>query len=190
VSALAPREVEDLVERSQAGCVTAFETLVGLFEKRIFHFLFQMTHHQHDAEDLTQVTFLKAYQNLHRFRMGHAFSTWLFTIAKRSALNHFRDRKPAEELDEDLAAETENPSVRLEKEDASENLWELARSLTPDQYEALWLRYGEGFSMAEIARVMNTNSLRVRVLLHRGRACLAKKLRRKNPRSEAEGLLQ
>ena len=173
-------DVQDLAERSRAGCSASFEALVLHFEKRIFHYLYQMTRNQHDAEDLTQVTFLKAYRNLHRFRSSHAFSTWLFTIAKRTALNHFRDRRPSEELEPDLPSDTEDPSVALEKEDAHENLWNLARTLTPDQYEALWLRYGQGFSISEVARVMQTNSLRVRVLLHRGRAALAKKLKAKH----------
>jgi RNA polymerase sigma-70 factor (ECF subfamily) len=137
-----------------------------------------MTGNQHDAEDLTQVTFLKAFQNIHRYQSSHAFQAWLFTIAKRTALNHFRDRRPAEELGPDLPADTESPSVTTEKEDARGRLWKLAYSLKPDQYEALWLRYGEGFSISQVARVMKTNSIRVRVLLHRARAALAKKLER------------
>ena len=54
----------------------------------------------------------------------------------------------------------------------------LARSLKPEQYEALWLRYSEGLSISDIARVRQCNSLAVRVLLHRARAALAKKLKR------------
>jgi len=82
------------------------------------------------------------------------------------------------ELPEDLEAETENPSVILQKKDEHFAIWESAKSLKPDQYEALWLRYGEGFSITETARIMNTNSIRVRVLLHRARTALAKKMTR------------
>jgi RNA polymerase sigma-70 factor, ECF subfamily len=171
-------DIEDLAARSGAGCAESFEALVSHFEKRIFHYLFHMTRNQHDAEDLTQVTFLKAYQNIHRYQSKHAFSTWLFTIAKRTALNHFRDSRPVEELGPELPSEAEDHSIILEKEDANDGLWKLARSLKPDQHEALWLRYGEGFSISEVARVMRTNSLRVRVLLHRARAALAKAVTR------------
>ena len=62
------------------------------------------------------------------------------------------------------------------------SLWALARRLKPAQYEALWLRYVEGFSIAEAARVMRTNPIRVRVLLHRGRAALGELLEQKDPR--------
>lgn len=167
--------IEALAERSRGGCRVSFEALVTHFEKRVFHYLLQMVRNRHDAEDLTQVTFLKAYQNIQRYRSNHAFSAWLFTIAKRVAMNHVRDRRAFEALDPELAANAETPSLIIQRKDASGRLWRLARSLKPDQYEALWLRYGEGFSIAESATIMKTNSLRVRVLLHRGRAALAKK---------------
>jgi RNA polymerase sigma-70 factor, ECF subfamily len=173
---LAQPDVDALAERSRAGCAASFEALVVHFERRIYGYLYQMTGNQHDAEDLTQVTFLKAFRNIHRYQPNHAFNAWLFTIAKRTALNHFRDRRPAEELGTDLAAESEHPGTVLEREDDRAAIWELARTLKPAQYEALWLRYGEEFSIAQIARVMKTNSLRVRVLLHRARSILAKKL--------------
>lgn len=169
-------DIEDLAERSRAGCSASFEALVTHFEKRIFHYLYQMTGNQHDAEDLTQVTFLKAYQNLHRYQSNRAFNAWIFTIAKRTALNHIRDRKPSEELGPEIPAASENPGVILEKEDTRGGIWKAAKRLKPDQYEALWLRYGEDFSIDQIAQIMKTNSLRVRVLLHRGRAALGKKL--------------
>lgn len=173
--------VEELADRSREGCRASFEALVGHFEKRIFQFLYQMTRNQHDAEDLTQVTFLKAFQNIHRYQSNRAFGAWLFTIAKRTALNHFRDSHPAEELGPEIPAATENPSRLLEIEDARSGLWKIARTLKPEQYEALWLRYAEGFSISEISRIMRCNSLRVRVLLHRSRAALARKLTDFNP---------
>ena len=179
--------IEVLADRARSGCRESFEALVVHFEKRIFRYLLQMTRNQHDAEDLTQVTFLKAFQNMHRYQSNHAFSAWLFTIAKRTALNHFRDSRPSEELAPEMAASTESPSVLTEREDASCGLWKIARSLKPDHYEALWLRYGEGFSISETANIMKTNALRIRVILHRARAALGKKLTQ-GSRSESFGL--
>lgn len=169
-------EIEVLADRARTGCARSFEALVAHFEKRIFHYLRQLTRNEHDAEDLTQVTFLKAYQNIHRYQSNRAFHAWLFTIAKRTALNHFRDSHPADELQPDLPSPLESPSQVVEKEDARAGLWNLARTLKADQYESLWLRYGEGFSISEIARIRGTTSLGARVLLHRARAALAKKL--------------
>jgi RNA polymerase sigma-70 factor (ECF subfamily) len=170
--------IEALAERSRAGCRDSFEALVTLFERRIFNFLWQMTRNEHDAQDLTQVTFLKAYQNIGSYQSKGTFQAWLFTIAKRTALNHLRDKRPTEELQPDLEASADSPSTAAEKKDVSSSVWTLARSLKPKQFEALWLRYAEGFSIAETARIMQTNSLQVRVLLHRARSALGKKLTR------------
>src|SRR5688572_3528747 len=113
--------IEDLAARASEGCRASFEALIAHFEKRIFGDLYQLTRNQHDAEDLTQVTFLKAYRNIHRYHSKHAFHAWLFTIAKRTALNHFRDHRPVEELAPDLPAKTESPSVIAERADAQCN---------------------------------------------------------------------
>ncbi len=168
---------ERLVERCQAGCPEAFGILVQRYEERIFNFLFQMTRNRHDAEDLTQDTFLKAYKAIQRFNTSQGFSTWLFTIAKRTAYNHFRDNKPSQELPSDEQADCKDPLTLLQEKDEQTSIWKLAEALNPDQYEALWLRYGEGFSMSEIATILRTNQIRVRVLLHRARKILAKSLR-------------
>ena len=169
--------LEQLVDRSKAGSREAFESLVERFEQRIFNFLCQLTGNAHDAEDLAQETFIKAYHNLHRFSSNHGFSTWLFTIAKRTAFNHFRSAKPFQELSGEEELDFDDPSTLLEQKDATRSVWKWARTaLNPAQYEALWLRYGEGFSIAETARILNTNQIRVRVLLHRGRNRLAEKL--------------
>src|SRR5690348_1949389 len=71
---------EQLAERSKAGCLDAFEQLVLRYEVRIFNFLLQFTRNYHDAEDLTQETFLKAHRNLHRYNSSFLFAPWLFTI--------------------------------------------------------------------------------------------------------------
>jgi len=167
---------ERLVEQCQAGSLEAFERLVEHYEKRIFNFLCQMTNNPHDAEDLAQETFLKAYQGIHRFDSACGFSTWLFTIAKRTAYNHFRAARRPQEMPREAEADFDDPSVLLEQKDEKSSLWKTARTLPQDQHESLWLRYGEGFSVAETAKIMRTNQIRVRVLLHRARKALAKTL--------------
>ncbi|MBM3841535.1 MAG: RNA polymerase sigma factor [Verrucomicrobia bacterium] len=174
---------EQLAERCQTGCRASFEKLVEQFESQIFNFLLRLTGNRHDAEDLTQDTFVKAYQNIHRYQPAYAFAAWLFTIAKRTAFSHFRAAKPMEEIRSDLQTDSHDPSTALEKQDDSRSLWELAKKLKPKQHEALWLRYGEGFSIAEVARIMKTNQIHVKVLLHRARTALAARLQRDRDQS-------
>lgn len=174
-----PAVVAELVARCQSGDVDAFSGLIEHFEKRVFHFVLRMTRQAQDAEDITQDTFVKVWRNIHRFRIGNTFSTWLFTIARRTALNQLRSLKPTQELADYDQAVNNNPARATEERERSQSVWSLAQNLKPHQYEALWLRYGEGFSIGEIAQVMGTNAIRVRVLLHRGRKRMAEILNRR-----------
>lgn len=167
-----------LLARCRNGDDDAFALLVEQCAERLFNFLLKFTGNTHDAEDLAQETFLKVHRSLARFDLSRAFLPWLFTIARRTALNHLRARRPTDPLPDEFA-ETEtadNPSVTLADSDDRATLWRLARQLKPRQYEALWLCYGEGFNVAEIAAVLRTNSIYAKVLLHRARRALLCKL--------------
>ena len=164
--------LEELAARAKAGSVPAFERIVEETKDRLFNYVLQLVRNEHDAEDLTQEAFIKAFRNLHSFDGRARFTTWLYTIAKNAAFSHLRRRKlhqPIEDLEEVLAAE-----ISPERDDS---IWRLARGLKRKFNETLWLFYAEGFSLKETAAIMNTNLITVRVNLYRARAALAKKLR-------------
>ena len=167
---------EELARRAGAGCADSFTTLVTRHGAGVFNYLLRMTGNSHDAEDLTQETFLKVFRSLGRADPPIAFTAWLFTIARRTALNHFRAARPAEELNPETASGTPDPASVAAAEDDRCSLWGLAKRLKRQQFEALWLRYAEGLAVNEIARVMRLHSIHVRVLLHRGRRQLARRL--------------
>ncbi len=167
---------EQLARRSQAGCPESFERLLLRYEAPVFNFLHQLTRNRQDAEDLTQETFLRAYRSLYRYNPSLSFATWLFTIARRAAASHFRAATQFEELPADDQAVEADPAKLLESQDEQNSIWRQARTLKPNQFEALWLRYQEGFSVAETARIMRTNQIHVKVLLHRARASLSEML--------------
>ena len=66
----------------------------GQFEKPLYHFLLTKTRNHHQAEDLLQDTFLITYRKLDRFNPTYPFSSWIFTIANRLAISHYRKQKP------------------------------------------------------------------------------------------------
>ena len=174
--------VEVLVQLSQAGSLEAFDALVERHQTAVFNFLCRFTGNVHDAEDLTQDTFVKAHRALPRFQRARAFLPWLFTIARRTALNHFRDRRPADPLpDPDLLPDPASgaaPDTIAGRQDLSASIWRVARRLKPRQHEALWLHYGENLGIEDVATIMRTSRLNVRVLLHRARRELRRLLRR------------
>jgi RNA polymerase sigma-70 factor, ECF subfamily len=169
---------EQLVQKCREGCSDSFEHLVGLHADRIYNFICQMVGNRTDAEDLTQDTFVKVYQNLARYNPDYAFTTWLFAIARNTIANYYRRRIHHEPLPEEIGVDDRHPAEAMEQQDLRNSLWDLARKLKTNQYEALWLRYGEDFSIAEVARIMRTNSIYVKVLLHRARSQLAKAMNR------------
>lgn len=168
---------EELARQCQKGCRESFERLVRRFDQPVLRFLDTMVNNRQDAEDLAQDTFVKAYKSIHRFNPEYKFAPWLFTIAKRTAMNHYRDSRPTLALDFDQEADEQSPAAALEQKERTEGLWDKAkRCLKPSQYRALRLRYGEELSIAETAAAMQTKEIRVRVLLHRARKQLAKHL--------------
>ena len=177
---------EELAARAAAGSRPAFEELVTRYGPRLLHFLRTRSGAGEDVEDLVQETFLKAYRNIGRYDPSRRFSTWLYTIAFRLAVSRHRS-KGARTLPLDPEG-AEHPSpgpqealIRKEEARKSGNIWLLARTLKPSEYEVLWLRYAEEMPLKDIARTMKKSLVGVRVLLHRSRLRLGEKLRAPAP---------
>jgi RNA polymerase sigma-70 factor, ECF subfamily len=169
-----PAEAE-LVRETLEGRTEAFAQIVHMHSARIFNFIHQMTRQAQDAEDLTQQTFIKAYQNLHRFDRTRPFAAWLFTIARRTALNHFRAARKWEEMPEEAASNEPSPARQTENRDNVNSLWERARRiLSPREFEVMWLRFAEELSVEETAKVTGLTRPHVKILVFRARHQLMK----------------
>jgi RNA polymerase sigma-70 factor (ECF subfamily) len=192
--AQAQKEFEaEQFRRAQSGCPEAFSALVDAYGPRILRYLGRWTGNDHDAEDLTQETFLKAYRNLKHCAHARAVGGWLFTIARRTALNFHRARRSRPSHCVELDSELAEPARSNPVADADDRVWELARGLAPAHYEVLWLSYAEGLSVAEVARVMGCSAINVRVRLHRARHLLRRRLeldQRGNNSEESESRKQ
>jgi RNA polymerase sigma-70 factor (ECF subfamily) len=186
--AAAPTDGE-LATRAAAGSRPAFEELAARYSLRLFHFLRSRSGSDEDVEDLVQETLLKAYRNIGRFDPQRRFSTWLYTIAIRLSISRHRalgaQTLPLVPLDPEGP---EHPSpgpqeslIRKEEARESGNIWQLARTLNPAEYEVLWLRYAEEMSIKDIALAVKKSPVGVRVLLHRSRLKLAKRLTAPSP---------
>ena len=164
---------EELAVRSQNGCQASFAELVRRYGGRLLVLMQQRTGNLHDAEDLVQDTFVKAYRNIHRYQSSFRFSTWLFTIATRLADSHYRRRHILQGVSQ-ATSDLPSPDTVAVDDESRENLWALARSLSTNQHQALWLRYAEDMSIKEIAKVMRKTQVSVKVLLYRARMNLAR----------------
>lgn len=168
------RADEELAREAQDGSLECFEELVRRYETRLYRFLARACRNDADGADLTQETFVTAYTKLERFNPAQSFATWLFTIARRKCIDHLRARQPVsgealpESVDED------SPAELLARRDEQADLWQRARAVLSDaQFQALWLKYVEELSVAEIAKVLRLTRTHVKVILFRARTALA-----------------
>jgi len=166
---------EELAVEVASGSRAAFEELICRYSSRLFYFLRHRLSTNQDIEDLIQETFLKAFRHIDRYNPEFKFSTWLYTVALRLAISHYRSNKTKDlsSLPYHLPID---PQEIVTRKDQSQKMWSCAKSLHNKQYEALWLRYMEDMAVKEIALVMNKTQVQVRVLLHRARINLGKKL--------------
>lgn len=168
-AAASPTEAE-LVRASVAGEAGAFDQLVHLHARRVFNYIYQMTRQAQDAEDLAQQTFIKAHASLGHFDPERPLIAWLLTIARRTALNHFRAARQWEPVSAELPADDPSPASQAESRDRTEDLWAHARRvLSPREFEVLWLRFAEVLSVADAARVANLTRTHVKILVFRAR---------------------
>jgi RNA polymerase sigma factor (sigma-70 family) len=168
---------EELVICAQKGNEESFAELVCRYRTRLMFIMQRYTSNMDDAEDLAQDTFIKAYQNIQKYKSEFKFSVWLFTIARRLAINHYHHaKKNNEAVWESISRNVTCNEVTQEQ--PGESLWALAESLPNNQYHVLWLMYVENMSVKEISRVMGKTQVNIKVLLYRARKNMATQLKR------------
>jgi RNA polymerase sigma-70 factor (ECF subfamily) len=175
LTALTP---EQLACRAQAGCRASFAELVTRFHARLLNFLHHRTGGSADPEDLAQDAFTRAWQNIHTYSPRWRFSTWLYSIATRLAIDHFRARRPRQ-LDgqqDRIQSDGADPARAADQHEQHCSIWSAAAELLTDaQRTVLWLRYAEDLSMKDIARATGKSQISVRVTLFRARSILAER---------------
>lgn len=121
------------------------------------------------AEDLTAATFERAWRHRRRYRADlGAFSTWLFTIARRLAADHFRSTRPEAPLEAAEAFHRQpTPEETLAQRDDHRRLGTLLTALPERQRELVALKYGAGLTNRQIAAQTGLSETNVGTLLHR-----------------------
>ena len=157
----------ELIKLSLSGDSDAYGCLVNSYSSRIFSIVYRMTNNYHEAEDITQETFVKAYDRLNNYKIRYKFFSWLCTIAlnitrnrlrRKSILKFFSLDKRAVPGDEDsrpieLADGTLTPEEELLKKEKMGKINELVYSLPVRYREIFLMRNLEEMSYAEISRV-------------------------------------
>lgn len=168
-----------VVERVQAGDVAAFDQLILKYRMRVYATIYHMTSNREDAADLTQDSFIKAFQSINRFHGQSSFFTWLYRIAVNSALTHIRRNKlrsffSFDKVHEDVkVAEiidhlTDKKDVERDVfvSELQEKLNEAMQKLSIPHRTVVTLFEIDGLSHEEIADIMDCSVGTVRSRLH------------------------
>jgi RNA polymerase sigma-70 factor, ECF subfamily len=189
-----PRVIEgQFIERLKRGDAAAFETLVNERSGEIYGLLYRLTENNEEARDLTQETFLRAFQSIQHFRGESDLRTWIYRIAINQARNRWRwwrRRRRDSTVSLDSSAENGGPTLvatlRADGVPSPEQdtlaherqkaLHAALKSLRRVYRETVILRDIEGFAYEEIASTLEISVGTVKSRLARGRQELRRKL--------------
>ena len=179
-----------VVQRVQAGNVGAYDQLVQKYREHIFSLVYNMTSNREDASDLTQETFIKAFQAIARFKGKSSFFTWIYRIAVNHTMTFLKKRnrrrfisyeKIGEELSNSEIFERLTATNRSEKgvlvSELQEKLNDALQKLSPKHRTVVILHEIEGLEHAQIAEITKTSPGTVRSRLHYAKQQLQSYLR-------------
>ena len=176
-----------LIERARNGESAAFRELVERYQKKIYYFSLDLTGNHHDAEDLSQEVFIKAFRSLDGFRGDAKLSSWLYRIAVNTRINQSRNKaytamKAQENLDT-INWETysgtnasDNPEEQAHAGLIQKHIDEAMNELSVRERCVFVLRHYNDFPLAQIAEIMSINLGTVKSTLFRALTKLRKEL--------------
>ena len=158
----------EMIRAVLAGDAEAYRVIVERYERRIYHVVYGMVRSQEDARDLSQDCFVKAFQNLHRFRLESKFYTWLCRIAMNLSIDHLRKMKHRNHAAFDderatnegaqvvrLSSRRDNPSENVARQQVYTQIMTAVDTLPADQKQVLILRELEDMPYKEIADILD-----------------------------------
>ena len=178
-----------LVERARQGEKTAFRELVERYKKRIYYLCFDLTGNHHDAEDLSQEVFIKAYRSLANFRGDAKFSSWLYRIAVNTCISQSRKKSYAamtlqenfeQEASERRSSDEDsfglNPEKSAEAGLMQQHIEAALQQLTPRERSIFVLRHYHDLPLKEISETLKITLGTVKSMHFRAMRRLRKEL--------------
>ena len=174
-----------LIERAAAGDASAFNTLMGRHEQRMYAIALRMCKNREDAQDCLQEAMLRVFRAIGAFKGESSFGTWMYRITMNTCLDELRRRKKSKDtsmdalLDQgwsppDLSAAPEKKAIQSE---LHRNLNDAINELPEDMRAAIILRDIHGCAYDEIAKALDLNVGTVKSRISRGRERLREKIR-------------
>lgn len=172
---------EDLmyIERVKKGDTASFQFLVEKYQDMVYSIALKILKNRDDAQDAAQEGFIKAYQQLYKFEGKSKFSTWLYTVAYRAAVDKTHKRSflhLEEDIDEKLVFEP-TPATILAAEEQSDIVKKAIDGLPSSEGLIITLFYMNECSIKEIAVITGLTETNIKVKMFRAKKTLQKQLR-------------
>lgn len=170
---------QSIIESLKKGNHHALSMLISIYGDMVFSIAVKIAKDYQIAEEIAQDTFVKVYQQIHRFRADAKFSTWLYKIALNTAYTKSKQRKPRE-INNENNFHTENLSddglqILLQQE-KKERIVKAIKELPEVESIAISLYYLEEYSIKELSVVLDLSENYTKVKLHRARKLLKEKM--------------
>lgn len=176
------RKVAALVKKSQQGDSAAFGEIYDTFVDAIYRYVFYRVKND-EVEDLVEIVFLKAWENINKYKKGkYPFSAWLFRIAHNLVIDYYRTSDKTTSLDEQLEEtlvsykREHQPLKRAEQQLNNDLLFAALNQLKKPYHDFIVLKFVNGFSNEEIAKILEKRESSLRVMQFRALKELKKML--------------
>jgi RNA polymerase sigma-70 factor (ECF subfamily) len=181
------RHVDRIVRRAVKGDTEAFGRIFDLYADRIYGFVRSRVRNAHDAEDITETVFLKAFEAIASYdRRGVPFGAWLFRIARNATIDHVRRQERVPDPVEDLESEVGPADTRVDEEAIASAdarfVREAIADLTDDQASVIACRFLFDMDIQTTATTLDRTEGAVKALQHRALRNLARMLETKDLR--------
>jgi len=163
------QDEQSLVDRAKKYDQQAFSQLYEENFDRIYRYIALKIGNQMEAEDLTQMVFMKALRSISSYRWQDVpFSAWLYKIAHNQVVDYLRKktRQPVAELKEEITPADDNPYKTAELKMDIQQLSVALKRLTPLQQEVIALRFTSEMPIAQVAGIMGKNEGAIKALQH------------------------
>jgi RNA polymerase sigma-70 factor (ECF subfamily) len=161
----------ETVAQARTGDADAFRRLVERHSRNVFRLAYRMTRNEHDAEDVVQEAFLKAYRSLYRFEERAHFGSWIYRIASNCAYDSLRARERRHENAEPMVIDdaSDGPAARIPSDEPAPDRVVFGgevrhrvalamRRMSAIEKSAFTLRHFEGMSIEEISQALDLDA--------------------------------
>ena len=169
---------KELIERAKNGEAAAFGSLYDTYLPKIYRFVLLKVSHREEAEDLTHQAFLKAWENVPKYRdEGFPFSSWLYRIARNTVIDHYRSTKHSkndigiDKLEERIGELPDREEITIDARlDQKIEIFQIStaiKKLKDVEQDIIIMRFVDDLPHEEVARVVGKSVSATKLIQHR-----------------------